>query len=60
MKIIVVDKKAPNDVWSTNKLQPILMPEVGLLASEMSKDQQTLLRHLLAEYLEVAPSDIRA
>jgi hypothetical protein len=60
MKVIVVGKKAPNDVWSTNKLQPILMPEVGLLTSEMSKDQQALVRHLLAEYLKVAPTDIRA
>jgi uncharacterized protein DUF3500 len=59
MKVILVGKKAPNDVWSTNKLQPVLMPEVGLLASEMSQDQQKLLRHLLAEYLKVAPADIR-
>jgi hypothetical protein len=60
MKIVLVGNKAPNDVWSTNKLQPILMPEVGLLASEMSKDQQALLRHLLAEYLKASPTDIRA
>jgi Protein of unknown function (DUF3500) len=60
MKVILVDKKAPNEVWSSNKLQPILMPEVGLPASEMSKDQQALLRHLLAEYLKVCPSDLRA
>jgi hypothetical protein len=60
MKVVVIDKKAPNEVWSANKLQPILMPEVGLAASEMSKDQQSLLRHLLGEYLKVCPSDIRA
>jgi hypothetical protein len=60
MKVILVGKKAPNDVWSTNQLQPILTPDVGLLASEMSKDQQTLLRHLLGEYLNEAPTDIRA
>jgi hypothetical protein len=60
MKIVLVGNKAPNDVWSTNKLQPVLMPEVGLLASEMSKDQQALLRHLLAEYLKASPTDIRA
>jgi hypothetical protein len=60
MKVILVDKKAPNEVWSGNKLQPILMPDVGLPASEMAKDQQLLLRHLLAEYLKVCPSDIRA
>ena len=60
MKVVLIDKKAPNEIWSANKLQPILMPEVGLPASQMSKDQQTLLRHLLAEYLKVCPSDIRA
>ena len=60
MKTILIDKKAPNDVWSTNKLQPVLTPEVGLPAAEMSKDQQELLRHLLAEYLKVCPTDIRA
>jgi hypothetical protein len=58
-KVVMAGAKAPNDVWSTNKLQPILAPEVGLLASEMSKDQQDLLRHLLAEYLKVLPSDMR-
>jgi Protein of unknown function (DUF3500) len=60
MKVVLVDKKAPNEVWSSNKLQPILMSEVGLLASQMSPDQQTLLRHLLAEYLKVCPADLRA
>jgi hypothetical protein len=60
LKVMLVSKKAPGEIWSTNKLQPILMPEVGLLASEMSKDQQTLLRHLLGEYLKVCPTDIRA
>ncbi|HET6328628.1 MAG TPA: DUF3500 domain-containing protein [Planctomycetaceae bacterium] len=60
MKTILVDKKAPNEIWSSNKLKPVLMPEVGLLASDMSKDQQALLRHLLAEYLKASPSDIRA
>jgi Protein of unknown function (DUF3500) len=60
LKVILISKKAPNDVWSTNKTQPILMPKVGLPASEMSKDQQALLRHLLAEYLKTCPADIRA
>ncbi len=60
MKTILISKKAPNDVWSTNKTQPLLQPEVGLAAAEMSKDQQELLRHLLAEYLKVCPADIRA
>jgi hypothetical protein len=60
MRVFLVDKKAPNEVWSANKRQPILMPEVGLPAAEMSKDQQTFLRHLLAEYLKVCPADIRA
>jgi hypothetical protein len=60
MKVVLVDKKAPNEVWSSNKLQPILMPEVGLLASQMSPDQVTLLAHLIEEYLKVCPADLRA
>jgi hypothetical protein len=60
MTVIRAGAKAPNDVWSTNKLQPVLTPEVGLLVSAMTKDQQALLRRLLAEYLKVVPADMRA
>src|ERR1700693_5835 len=60
MTVIRAGAKAPNDVWSTNKLQPVLTPEVGLLVSAMTKGQQALLRRLLAEYLNVVPADMRA
>lgn len=60
MKTIIVDDKVPEDIWTTNKPQPVISAPVGLAASEMTKDQRTLLKHLLGEYLKNMPADVRS
>jgi hypothetical protein len=60
LKTAIVGSKAPNDVWNKNMQQPELSAAVGLLAADMTRDQQTLFKRLLAEYLKNMPADVRA
>jgi hypothetical protein len=58
-KLALIGAKPAEDIRAGGKPQPELSPVVGLAAAEMSPDQRTLLRHLLAEYLKNMPADIR-
>ena len=52
------DKKAPDDLRGGGVAQPIVTQPVGLKVSQMSEDQQKLVRELLAEYLKNMPADV--
>jgi hypothetical protein len=60
LKTAIAGSKAPNDVWNKNLQQPELSTAVGLLAADMTRDQQMLFKRLLAEYLKNMPADVRA
>jgi hypothetical protein len=60
MKVALIDAKAPDDIRGHNKSQPELSPTVGLAAADMTKDQRTLLKQLLGQYLKNMPPDVRA
>lgn len=53
-----ISEKAPNDIRAANIAQPELGDLVGLRQNEMSGDQQTMLRELLAEYMKNMPERI--
>ena len=60
MKTVIESSQALNDIWNANRHQPVLSPAVGLAAADMTRDQRTLLKQLLGEYLKNMPADVRA
>ncbi|HUE13819.1 MAG TPA: DUF3500 domain-containing protein [Planctomycetaceae bacterium] len=60
MKTVIVSSQAPNDVWNANRRQSELSPAVGVAAADMTRDQRTLFKQLLGEYLKNMPADVRA
>lgn len=58
LKVMWVDKAAPDDLRGGGVVQPEQTPAVGLLASEMSEDQRKLLAELMNEYLKNMPADV--
>lgn len=60
MKTAVVDSKVPDDIWTVASKQPAIPAPVGLAATDMTTDQRTLLKQLLAEYLKNMPADVRS
>lgn len=59
-KVAWLSKEAPDDLRGGGVAQPILddAGPVGLVASKMSKDQKSLLKQLLTEYLQNMPADV--
>ncbi len=58
LKIVWVDKKAPDDLRGGGVAQPEKTAPVGLKASAMSADQKELLAKVMTEYLKNMPADI--
>lgn len=59
-KAVLISEKAPDDIPGGGAPQPDRGPAAGLAAAQMSPDQQSLLKQLLAEYLRNMPADVRA
>ena len=59
-KVAWISKEAPDDLRGGGVAQPVLEENdpVGLPVSEMSRDQQKLMRSLLTEYLQNMPADV--
>ena len=58
LKVLWVDKKAPDDLRGGGVAQPENTPAVGLKAADMTADQKTLLAQVMSEYLKNMPSDV--
>lgn len=56
----VVAAKAPSDVRDATKASPPISPAVGLAAAEMTAEQLTTLKSLIAEYAHNLPADVAA
>jgi hypothetical protein len=60
LKVVWIDKAAPDDLRGGGVAQPETAPAAGLAASEMSEDQRKLLAELMNEYLKNMPADVAA
>jgi hypothetical protein len=58
LKVLWVDKKAPDDLRGGGVAQPENTPAVGLKAGDMTADQKALLAQVMTEYLKNMPSDV--
>jgi Protein of unknown function (DUF3500) len=61
---VVFSQKAPSEILTGEDRQVKALDHVGVLASEMSESQQTVLRNLIAEYTgryrpEIAATDLK-
>ena len=58
LKVMWIDKAAPDDLRGGGVAQPEKTPPVGLKASDMTADQKALLAQIMTEYLKNMPADI--
>lgn len=58
LKVVWIDKAAPDDLRGGGVLQPEQTAPVGIKAADMSADQKKLLAELLTEYLKNMPADV--
>lgn len=54
-EVLWISKKPPGEIRGPGAAQPVIAEAEGLKYSEMTREQQGLMRDLLAEYLKAAP-----
>ena len=58
MSQLWLSKKAPKDIRGGGTAQPVIAAPEGLPFSEMTSEQQKLLKELIAEYLTAMPAPV--